>query len=62
MAVMKPGPIPDLRDMPACPRKTVDEHTMKQHRNCFAASEDRIRVILQHGAYLAGRGWMMQEW
>ena len=32
MAVMKPGPLPDLRDMPACPRKTVDDHTMKQQR------------------------------
>lgn len=49
MEIMKPGPLPDLRDMPDCPRKAVDDHTMKQHRNCFAASEDRIRVILQHG-------------
>ena len=49
MEVMKPGPLPDLRDMPDCPRKAVDDNTMKQHRNCFAASEDRIRVALRHG-------------
>eukprot|EP00752_Nemacystus_decipiens_P017096 g15312.t1 len=48
MEIMRPGPLPDLRDMPPCPRKTVDEYTMKQHRNCFAAAEDRIRVVLQH--------------
>ena len=49
MEVMKPGPLPDFRDMPACPRKAVDENTMKQHRNCFEASEPRIRVALRHG-------------
>lgn len=49
MEVMRPGPVPDLRDMPDCPRKAVDENTMQQHRNCFKASEDRIRIALRHG-------------
>ena len=41
--------MPDLREIPDCPRKTVDERTMVEHRNCFKAAEDRIRVGLRHG-------------
>lgn len=49
LEVLRPGPLPDLREIPDCPRKTVDARTMVEHRNCFTAAEDRIRVALRHG-------------
>lgn len=47
--VMRAGPLPDIREIPDCPRKKVDARTMAEHRSCFKASEDRIRVALRHG-------------
>lgn len=63
MEVMKEGPVPDLRKTTDCPRKVVTEETMVQHRNCFKAAEDRIRVALRHGELLrVGRKLFRLSW
>lgn len=59
LEVMRPGPVPDLRKIPDCPRKTVDDRTMAEHRNCFKASAERIRVALRHGMFVFCSGHLL---